>query len=266
MINVHDENPKYPSLADRVEVWLTFPDTINDPALLAAYAQLLNAEEQQRWQRFHFAKHRKQYLVSHALVRTMLSRFAPQAAEAWRFITNDYGRPEIVPEENPNKLHFNLSHTDGLIACAVSQGRELGVDVEDMARNSQTVEIADRFFATQECHDLRALPVAQQHARFFDYWTLKESYIKARGMGLSLPLEQFSFHINDAASIGISFGPKITDRPERWHFWQWQVGPQHKLALCVEQETSEKLSLAINKNSPLIGTTLFSCTLLRESS
>src|SRR6185436_18685723 len=102
------------------------------------------------------------------------------------------------------RLHFNLTNTRGLVACAVSVAHaEVGVDAEALDRSGETVAIADRYFSTEEVRALRALPESAQRQRFFAYWTLKESYIKARGLGLRLPLDQFSFRLGE--SIGIAF-------------------------------------------------------------
>ena len=119
-----------------------------------------------------------------------MRRWIPRTGDSSR---NVHGRPEILdrPAGVPD-LRFNLSHTDGLIACAVTIGREVGVDVEHVGRRL-THDIAGRFFAPREVADLKSLPVAEQPRVFFDYWTLKEAYIKARGFGLALPLGDFAF-------------------------------------------------------------------------
>jgi 4'-phosphopantetheinyl transferase len=218
---------------DEVHVWLAWPDTIGDSAPLAEYATLLDADERERWQRFRFAKHRRQFLIAHALVRTTLSRYAPLAPQAWRFRKNRYGRPEIDNEALGPPLRFNLSHTEGLIACAVVLERDVGIDVETTARNAHTLAIAERFFSADECRELRALAPPAQYDRFFDYWTLKEAYIKARGMGLALPIGQFSFHLAADTSIGISFSDEIQDDPARWQFWLLRPSLHHRLAVCV---------------------------------
>lgn len=238
-----------------IHLWLTYPDDIDDPALLSAYQALLNEEERERQQRFRFQRLRHQYLITRALVRTTLSRYAPIAAPHWHFDKNDYGRPEIANSEPLPPLRFNLSHADGMIICGVVLQRDIGVDVEDSQRQARTIEIADRFFSAQECHDLRQLPVAQQPDRFFDYWTLKESYIKARGMGLALPLGQFSFHFpgNDSNNtpVTISFGEKIQDDAQRWTFWLMRATQRHRMAVCVDTGADPGFQLQIRKVVPL---------------
>ena len=93
----------------------------------------------------------------------------------------------------------------------------------------------ERHFAPDEVRDLRALPADDQPRAFFDYWTLKEAYIKARGMGLSLPLDQFAFALHDGQPPTIRFAPGFDDVEERWQFWQAWPTATHRLALAVER-------------------------------
>src|SRR5205823_5574435 len=118
----------------------------------------------------------------------------------------DYGRPETANSEASN-LSFNISHTHSLIVLGVTRGRALGVDVENFRAREVSIDVADRYFAPQEVAVLNASPQHEQQYRFFEYWTFKESYIKARGMGLSLPLDKFSFHYPDDGAVGIDIDP-----------------------------------------------------------
>ena len=212
--------------------------TTNAEALakLDAYRAWLSPDEHERMARFVFDRDRRAFLLTRALVRTMLSRYAPMAPAQWRFIANAHGRPEILdrPPGVPD-LRFNISHTDGLIACAVTIGREVGVDVEHIGRHL-THDVAGRHFAPGEVADLRRLPEAEQPKVFFDYWTLKESYIKARGFGLALPLGDFAFKLNPPGPPTITFEPALEDDPRTWQFLQAWPTPQHRLALAVRRE------------------------------
>jgi 4'-phosphopantetheinyl transferase len=223
-----------------VHLWYVWPDDLTDPALLAAYRALLSKDEIARNQRFVFPKGRHEHLVTRALVRTILSMYLPAVdPRAWQFIANPYGRPEIAGPAGQPVLHFNVSHTDGLIVCLLAADREIGVDVEDTTRaNIGGVEIADRYFSPIEVAALGALPEAARPARFFDYWTLKESYIKARGLGLQLPLDQFSFHLGQPP-IRISFGPGIDDDSTTWQFSLQWLSARHRLAIAIRRQPDE---------------------------
>ena len=250
---------------DQVHLWFAIPETITDPHLIKAYHRFMNEKEVVKQARFHFERHRHQYLVTRALIRTTLSQYAAVRPEDWCFVENKYGRPALDPKHGQD-LHFNLSHTDGLIACAVVRGREIGVDVENISRGGDLVGIADRFFSKQEVDDLHQVPTTRQEDRFFDYWTLKESYIKARGMGLSIPLGEFSFHISDVhQDIAISIDPKQQDLPERWQFHQWRYQENHKIALCVENAPSPQMEIVLRSIVPLMATKPFSGEKFRSS-
>ncbi|MGH9383312.1 MAG: 4'-phosphopantetheinyl transferase family protein [Vicinamibacterales bacterium] len=220
---------------DRVDLDLVVTARIDFNAHEPSYRQLLTPDESERMARFVFERDRQQFLITRALVRTTLSRYARVAPAAWRFIANDHGRPEVLDRPaGVADLRFNLSHTHGLIACAVTVGREVGVDVEDITRDV-THDVAGRFFAPREVADLRSLPSADQERVFFDYWTLKEAYIKARGLGLSLPLSDFAFCLRPPALPTIAFEPTIRDDPASWQFFQTSPTPKHRLGLAVRR-------------------------------
>ncbi|MDO9104501.1 MAG: 4'-phosphopantetheinyl transferase superfamily protein [Methylovulum sp.] len=247
---------------DSIHLWFAFPHEITDPDLLARYAQWLSAEELAQQQRFYFAKHRHQYLITRALVRSTLSCYADVAPGDWRFSRNAYGKPEIMPGLTDMPIRFNLSHTDGLVVCAVVLQHDLGVDVEFRERASAAVNIAEHYFSAPEVEALYQLPYSEQKNRFFDYWTLKEAYIKAKGMGLSLPLDQFSFHLADNRPPVISFDDRLTDHPQHWQFWRIRPSEQHVAAVAVNAPTSRIFQMAIKKVVPLVGTTVFACEFL----
>ncbi len=244
----HSSPPLMALPPDEVHVWIVEPERIEDPRLLEAYLGLLSPEEREKQRRFHFERHRRQYLVSHALVRLALSRYAPVRPEAWSFATNPYGCPRV--EGEGQGLRFNLSHTDGMAMVAVANHVDVGVDVEDTMRSGETVGIADRFFAPSEVAALRALEVARQRERFFEYWTLKEAYIKARGMGLSIPLEQFAFELQPGQPPRISFDPRLVDEPEGWKFVQLRPSARHQAALAVRRPRSLALKVRCQRTVP----------------
>lgn len=219
-----------------VDLWFTFYEDIRDERLLAEYARLLTEEESAQQQRFYFDKDRHRYLVTRAMVRTVLSRYAPIESAAWRFSKGSHGRPAIENDHPAARaLYFNLSHTDGLIMLGVTRGQELGVDTENLQRRPVSIDVADRFFSSEEVAELHATAVAAQHERFFHYWTLKESYIKARGLGLSIPLDQFGFHFPSRTDVQIRMDATLGDSPARWRFWQMRPAPDYMAALCVER-------------------------------
>ena len=230
-----------------VDIWWVSPDRLADPELEAQCRLLLPVAERESAQRFHFARDRRVGHAARALVRTVLSRYRPVDPMDWRFRNNSYGRPEIAGPEVGAPIYFNLTHTDGFIACAVSRKPTVGIDAED-ARNSRVpLEVADRFFSSSEVRDLRTLRRSAQRRRFFEIWTLKESYIKGRGMGLSLPLDGFSFHIDDAGSVRIRIDRALRDDGRRWQFALFRPTRRHVLACALRTGSDGLLDVNLSQ-------------------
>jgi 4'-phosphopantetheinyl transferase len=234
-----------------VEVWYTLTDSINDPALLSAYRRLMSADERLREKRFRFEKDRRTYVVTRALIRTVLSKYSSTEPCDWKFENNLYGRPELLRQSNAPPIRFNLSHTPGVVACAIALERDVGIDVEEITRKTETIELADRFFSPEEAATLRGLKREDRTERFFSYWTLKESYIKAIGTGLSTPLDSFSFHLKQGYPIRISFEPDIEDDPATWQFAQFRLTNHHIFAASVRRGREPDLSVELRRTVPL---------------
>lgn len=259
-------NEMLPLTPREIHLWLAFYDEINQEHLHSAYRDLLNDAEKEQEQRFYFERDRRRYLITRALVRTVLSRYVPVHPRDWVFSKNDYGRPEIVNEQGrAARLSFNISHTHSLIVLGVTKGRALGVDVENCISREACIDIADRFFAPQEVVALNATPEHQQQYRFYEYWTFKESYIKARGMGLSLPLDKFSFHYPHDRAVEIAIHPELADDASRWQFWQFRPTSEYLVAICAERVGSQSPSLVVRKAVPMLAESRCAPEFLRVS-
>jgi len=212
-----------------IDLWFVEPGRINSVTLLNAYRDLLTDDEHERGACFHFAKHRRDYLITRALVRTVLSRRIGLPPQALRFEVNAYGRPYL--RQRP-ELSFNLSHTDGMIMLAIAGDGEIGVDIEQLGTRRATQELAEHCFAPREAAALRMVDTSRRDEIFFSYWALKESYVKACGLGLSLPFDGFEFDLTQAQSI--EFLPP-RDRPtdRLIHFWLLRPSVAHLCAVCA---------------------------------
>jgi 4'-phosphopantetheinyl transferase len=249
-----------------IHLWLAYYEDINDEHLLAEYRELLNESERKREPRFYFPKDRRRYLVTRALVRTTLSRYAASAPADWMFSTNAYGRPEIANATiADSQLSFNVSHTHRLIVLAVTNGCTIGVDVENTSSRSVSIDIADRYFAPVEVAALGEIASDQQLDRFFEFWTFKESYIKARGMGLSLPLDKFSFQFPHDGAVRFAIDPELKDDANRWRFRQLRPTSEHLLAICSERNGCQPLRIMVRKVIPLRGEEAFPLMVFRTS-
>src|SRR5262249_19525223 len=151
-------DPRLSLGSDEAHLWYAHPEEITDPHRLAALEELLSPDERERRQRFYFERDRHRFLVTRALVRTVLSRYADVPPMAWNFTTNRYGRPEVAGPTRWPPLRFNVSHTDGLTACLVVLERDVGVDVEPLDRPMVSPSLAERYFAPAEVMQLRRVP------------------------------------------------------------------------------------------------------------
>jgi 4'-phosphopantetheinyl transferase len=247
---------------DEIQLWVVRQSEAGCAELLGKYRELITQEEYLKASRFRFDEHRNQYIITRALIRTVLSRYSGVDPREWRFGTNAYGRPHVtVPDVLPD-LSFNIAHTEGLIVCACASSACVGVDVERVRPDKAPLDVADRYFSPAEVAELRALPLAAQPERFFQYWTLKESYIKATGKGLSMPLDQFAFRLERAGHIELSIDGRLSDDPQRWHSWLLEPEPEYLVALTVERGPQK---IAARKVIPLRSDEPLECRVLAKS-
>lgn len=239
-------------ISDRfVRVWTSAVDVGPIEPRIDLYRPLLSADEARRVDRFVQPEDALRFVIGRALARTMLSEYAEIAPRDWPLVIDDHRRPQLatLPEGVPD-LRFNLSHTDGLVACAVAIGREVGIDVEHVGRRLLH-DVPERFFSPHEVADLRSLPDDEQAMAFFDYWTLKEAYIKARGLGLALPLRQFTFLRAAGHAPTVSFAPELRDDPTTWQFAQFRPTFDHRMALAVRR-VGEDLPIRVERVVPKV--------------
>lgn len=226
---------RLPLADDELHLWIARPPRFSDPAMLDRYRTLLSVAEAERMAAFRFDHLRPPFLLTRALCRLSLSRYSGVAPADWQFVAGAHGRPELAPTHHGLDLRFNLSNVAGLVACAITRGVDVGVDVESIGRGADDLSIAERYFAPREAADVRAAPPAERAERFFRYWTLKEAYIKAHGAGLSLPLDAFTMQLSHDR-IEVEFDPRIDDRAEDWTFLQDRIAGDHLLAVALRNE------------------------------
>ena len=183
---------------------------------VSGWRAVLDYAERARVERLAVARNRVEYIAAHALTRRVLSEATGEAPSAFRYQVGAKGKPVAVVYGRPAAIEFNLSHTNGLVAIAVSRLGPVGVDAEAIDRNVN-LAVADRYFFGAEGSWLAGLPPAGRAEGFLRLWTLKEAYIKATGRGLSQPLDEFWFEIDPPR---IRFTPAIADDEGAWRFDQ----------------------------------------------
>jgi 4'-phosphopantetheinyl transferase len=235
--------------AGEVHVWVVRLAASQRPERLQVCAAMLSASECERAARFRFERHRRAWIVAHALLRSALSHYAPVEPRAWEFEAERHGRPRIAGPSGAPPLRFNLSHTDRLAACAVATDLDVGVDVESASRLRHPLEIAERYFDSRETRELRALTRDERTDRFLDLWTLKEAYVKARGEGLSIGLDRMRFILEEAGPR-VVFDPKLGDDPDHWQFELHEPAAGLRLALAVHRPRRADLAIRLRRGAP----------------
>lgn len=239
--------------SNEIHLWYSYDEKIHDAQLLSRYILLLNEKEREKQKRLCFEKDRHQYLVTRAMVRSVLSLYVDDIPpEKWKFAKNKYGKPFICNTTLRIPISFNISHCEKLVIMAVTLGKEVGVDVEYLLRPGDTLSMAKRYFSQEEVRQLNALPVENQKERFFDLWTLGEAYLKACGVGLSVPQDHFSYTFPRAGEIEISFTPQRNDQPQYWHFWQILPNDIHKVGMALKSDKiNDHFAIAMHAIIPL---------------
>jgi 4'-phosphopantetheinyl transferase len=178
---------------EEVHLWAwVFPPATADLGIadLAAHTEVLDHQERERMQRFHFAPDRERYAVAHTNLRRILGAYLNQSPEKVCFRANRFGKPELAGEAS---LNFNLSHCRSIAVLAVAHGQPVGVDVEDV--KPVEPEVADMHFSATELSHLNRLQGDAWLSGFYRCWTRKEAILKAEGVGLSRALDSFDVEL-----------------------------------------------------------------------
>jgi len=200
------------------------------------FRHLLSDEEEARAKRLYFEKDRQRWIVARGLLRTLLSRYLQVDPRQLQFSFNSYGKPFLAMPFSENGLQFNISHSANLALYAFTYGI-VGIDVEFMRENIEYEQIAQYHFSAHECDTLLSLPTELRQQAFFLCWTRKEAYIKARGQGLSLPLDQFDVSLKPGDPAALLASYEDPQEVQRWTFQDLLPGPDFAGALVVEKKT-----------------------------
>jgi 4'-phosphopantetheinyl transferase len=232
---------------NEIQVWYAKPEDFNNEVIQQKFRSWLSEAEIASLKALRFEHHRLTYLVAHALLRAALSSYTDVKPAAWQFQTNPFNKPFIAPPLNTLGLHFNLSHTEGMVALALTRIGALGVDVESISREQNVSEIAQDILTANEYLDLTQHAKTDQHTRLLKYWTLKEAFVKATGLGLTSGLQTFEFDLDVQPQPIIRFlSPKDT-LAKNWHFKQCVLPSGHILALAHHQLEAPHTQVSLNE-------------------
>jgi len=227
---------------DGVDFWYVHTDAITPDEALERFYHCLSDDEKDRHNRFVFEADRHSYLLSHVLLRLAVSHYLGLPPQSCTFQSGPYGKPSLSgPSEIP--LKFNLSHTTGVAVCGVTLRDELGVDVEALSARPSIREVAARFFAKPEVEMLEKLTGEESDERALELWTLKESFVKALGVGLSLEPHLFGFAFAPGGAPYLEFTAGIGEPVQDWRFGRVNLRSSHTAAVAFHNPSSQNLLL-----------------------
>jgi len=197
---------------DLIRIWRVYLD--RGPANNQQLPDILSPDELDRARRFHFERDRRRFTVAKSALRMILAGYLKSDPKALVFKFGPQGKPCLAIETSG--IRFNVSHSEEVALIAVARERELGVDVEYLRLSEWTEKNPEGFFSEREIAVFRSLPRHQMQAAFFTCWTRKEAYIKARGGGLSIPLDGFDVSLEPDKPAALLHVKDDPNEPARW--------------------------------------------------
>ena len=239
----------------QLDIWVAVAAHVSPYGQAQAYEALLSPEETEMFKALRYPEHRFDYLMGRALMRSVLALYLNEKPESLRFERNSFGKPQLLGSQSAPR--FNLSLTDGVAILAVHADADLGADVGYHGHGRSMLEVADQYFSALEIAELKTLPATEQKRGFFRYWTLKESLVKAKGEGMSVPLDSFSFRATKdtggtvhPANL-VNAPAHFIDDASQWDFRFFELGEDYTGAVSVAQRLNQ---ICVRESVPLVGT------------
>ncbi len=229
-----------------VQLHYTSLELLNDKSFTTQVFGWLSSAERKRYKRFVSKQQANQFLLARALVRSQLSKQVPGVLpHEWVFVVDDSGKPRLAGGFSHFNFHFNLSHSEDLVVLALGEGLSeelgeglnLGVDVECIHRPVFSMALAKRYFAKTELADLMRLTEQQQVKRIAQLWTLKESLLKASGLGIRVSLAKLAFCYQDESELEVNLSPdlsQIFSSQNGGFISLFSLGSDYSLALTIQ--------------------------------
>jgi len=216
-----------------LDLWVLIPDE-DEQSAIRRCLDLMSRDEKVTLTRIPTLKGQQQYALARGLVRTSLSHYAGAGPRDLAFQNNAYGKPSLVRGDADPVVHFNLSHTEELMVCAVSFCGAIGADIEMLKPQPAAVRLAKRFFSPREAAAVAMADDVRRDQVFWRYWVLKEAYLKAIGRGIASGMSGASFVLDEHSMQLLAATSEATPRVPQWAFHLRLLGEKHVLALCVE--------------------------------
>jgi len=216
-----------------VHVWRAASDATR--VGLEDWRRTLSLSEQVTAERFSFRRDRDRFIIRRGRLRAILGRYLATDSSRLQFNYGGGGKPALAPPYRDTQLRFNVSRSDGLVLYAITRGREVGVDLEQIQPAIAQERIPEHFFSAREVAALRALPAGEQVEAFFACWTRKEAYVKARGEGLALRLDWFDVSLAPGEPAALLRTVGDAEEAFRWSLHALAPARGYAAALAVEE-------------------------------
>jgi len=235
-------------LLPRSEAHVWYVDLSGAAIRLDSCTSVMGSTERMRSARFHFERDRRRFITAHGCLRYLLAAYTGCRASDLRFRMNPHGKPALEWPEGP---HFNISHSGNLAAIALAPA-SVGVDVEEIRPEHASMDVALHLFSAAEAAQLMTARERDRINMFFRCWTRKESYIKALGEGLSVPLASFSVSLDQRSAAMVSWSSDAA-RAGEWWFGNLNPGSGYAGSLAVrcniDRLVERRLSPYFNPNA-----------------
>ena len=232
-----------------VHLWKKFFDA--SPEEMEQCYEVLSPEERTRAQRFLVEPPRRAFILTRGTLRLLLGNYLNTAPSDLSFRYTEFGKPFL---NEGNGLRFNVSHTDGVALLGFVRGRDLGVDIEKIRPVKDLKDLANRFFSLAERERLNKLEAEEElNSAFFRCWTRKEAYIKGKGEGLSIPLDQFDVSLEPSETQALIATRPEASEADRWRVRDISFDRSYLAALAIEVASSANSANLGPEDSLVVG-------------
>lgn len=212
------------------------------------FDEALSLDDRTRADRFKFESDRRRFCVGRASLRLILGRYLQTKPGRLRFEAGEFGKPFFADKKLSGGLRFNLSHSNQLALIAIARDREVGVDLEYMRSDFVTDDVANHFFSRAEVEQFREVPADSKTRSFFNCWTRKEAYIKARGEGLYCPLDQFDVSVGPELPAMLLDSRVEAADAQRWSLSEIAAGDRYAATVAIDGACSRLVLWDLNES------------------
>lgn len=238
MLNLHWQPATAQLHLGAQDVHLFLADLDAQEQLLRYSTQILAPDEIERGNRFYVEQDRRRYQAGRLLLRLLLAAYLDIPPSLIQFSYNHYGKPSAAQPLHTTNIQFNLSNSANIALFAFCKTVDVGIDIEKIRPEFTTHEIAEKYFSRDEVTFVRTIALDSVSA-FYDCWTRKEAYIKAKGQGLSIPLDSFAVSLDPEQAPGLLYSRLFADDVKQYALYALPMEASFKAALAIARKEND---------------------------